>query len=75
MLSRIFVRMYIMAHRFGYGYEAILEANCTQIVGACGINSAPKRCVIPKEKAMLCRFSFGITHFWGVGIIRGNKVQ
>ena len=29
-------RIYIMAHRFGYGYEVILEANCTQIVGACG---------------------------------------
>ena len=26
-----------MAHRFGYRFEAILEANCTQIIGASGI--------------------------------------
>ena len=30
------------------------------------IISAPPKCVIPKEKAMLCLFSFGITIFLGV---------
>ena len=28
----------------------------------------------PKEKAMLCLFSSGITHFWGADIIRGDTV-
>ena len=35
---------------------------------------APQRCVIPKVKAMLCLFSFGITKFCGAGINRGNTV-
>ena len=38
------------------------------------IISAPQKCVIPKEKAILCLFSFGITHFWGADIIRGDTV-
>ena len=29
------------------------------------IISAPQKCVIPKKNAMLCIFSFGITHFLG----------
>ena len=36
--------------------------------------SAPQKCVIPKEKAMLCLFFFRITHFWGADIIRGDTV-
>ena len=35
---------------------------------------APQKCVIPKEKVMLCLFSFGITHFRGADIIRGDTV-
>ena len=38
------------------------------------IISAPQKCVIPKKNAMLCIFSFGITHFWGADIIRGDTV-
>ena len=38
------------------------------------IMSAPQKCVIPKEKAMLCLFSFGIKKFWGADIIRGYMV-
>ena len=34
----------------------------------------PKSFFIPKEKAMLCIFSFGITNLLGGGINRGNTV-
>ena len=34
----------------------------------------PKNIDTPKEKAMLCLFSFGITIFGGMTIIRGNMV-
>ena len=33
------------------------------------IKAAPQKCVIPKEKVMLCLFSFGITIFWGAAFI------
>ena len=33
------------------------------------IKAAPQKFVIPKEKALLCLFSFGITNFWGVAFI------
>ena len=36
--------------------------------------SATQKCVIPKEKVMLCLFFFGITNFWGAGIDKGNTV-
>ena len=32
------------------------------------IKAAPQKCVIPKEKVLLCLFSFGITNFWGAAI-------
>ena len=35
---------------------------------------APQKFVIPKEKVMLCLFSFGITNFWDADIIRGDTV-
>ena len=34
----------------------------------------PQKFVIPKEKALLCPFSFGITHFWGTYINGGFTV-
>ena len=38
------------------------------------IVSAPQKFVIPKENRHNIAFSFGITHFWGADIIRGNTV-
>ena len=33
------------------------------------IKDAPQKVVTPKEKALLCLFSFGITTFWGASFI------
>ena len=33
------------------------------------IKAAPPKIVIPKKKALLCLFSFGITNFWGAAFI------
>ena len=33
------------------------------------IKAAFQKFVIPKEKALLCRFSIGITSFWGAAFI------
>ena len=38
------------------------------------IISAPQKFVIPKENRYKIAFSFGITHFWGADIIRGDTV-
>ena len=35
---------------------------------------ALQKCVILKENRHNIAFYFGITHFWGAGIIRGNTV-
>ena len=39
------------------------------------IMSAHKKIVIPKENRHNIAFSFGITHFWGADIIRGDTVD
>ena len=36
---------------------------------------APQKFGIPKEKALLCLFSFGITHFWGAAFISDFTVD
>ena len=38
------------------------------------IKAAPQNFFIPKEKAFLCLFSFGITHFWGAAFISAVTV-
>ena len=38
------------------------------------IMSTPQKCINPKENMHNIAFSFGITHFWGADIIRGDTV-
>ena len=33
------------------------------------IKAAPQKCVLPKEKEMLCLLSFGVAYFWGAAFI------